>query len=275
MGQWSKKKRALAGLLALLFVLAACSMPTLGGASSPAQTLQNSAAAMAKLRTVHVDLQTTLAVQAGNAQNHITINLTGQGDGAQPDQASIRLFLGANPLLALISKGSKVYVQGRNHVWYWVEKSAIRDAAQNFFSQSMATRMGQIITVVESAGLTDHGQESLNGDSLDHITATLDQQTLQTLNSQLRGLLPQGVHSGESQITAASLDVWVDQSTGFVHQAILNVTTRIDTTALQAYLGHAGSQGVVPVSVQAKVSFSKFNQPVTIQAPDGALPFSQ
>lgn len=275
MEQWSKKYRALAGLLALLFVLAACSMPTLGGAASPAQTLQNSAAALAKLDTVHVDLQSTLAVQSSNTQNHLTLNLTGQGDGARPDQASIRLFLGANPLLALISTGSKVYVQGRNHTWYWVNKSAIRDAAQNFFSQSMATRMGQIMTVVESAKLTDHGQESLQGDSLDHITATLDQQTLQTLNAQLSGLLPQGVQSGQSQITAASLDVWVDQSTWFVHQAILNVTTQIDTNALQAYLGHAGSQGLVPVNVQVKVNFSKFNQPVTIQAPAGAIPFSQ
>jgi hypothetical protein len=275
MGQWSKKYRALIGLLALLFVLAACSFPALGGASTPAQTLQNSAAAMAKLTAVHVDLQTTLAAQASDARGHIMVKLTGQGDGAQPDEASIRLFMGQKPLLALISKGSRVYVQGKNQVWYWAEKNALRDAAQNFFSQSMATRLGQIMTVVESAGLTDHGQESLNGVSLDHITATLDQQTLQTLNTQLSGLLPQGVQSGQSRITAASLDLWIDQSSGFVHRAILNVTTQIDTTTLQPYLRQSSSLGVVPVTVQAEVNFSKFNQPVTIQAPANAIPFPQ
>lgn len=275
MPQWSKKYRALAGLLALLFVLAACSMPALGSASTPAQALQNSAAAMAKLTAVHVDLQTTLAAQASDARGHVTVSLSGQGDAARPDAASIRLFMGQSLVLAFISKGSRVYVQGKDHTWYWADKNAPKDAAQNFFSQSMATRLGQIMTVVESAGLTDHGQESLNGVSLDHITATLDQQTLQTLNTQLSGLLPRGVQSGQSQITAASLDLWIDQSTGFVHRAILNVSTQIDTTALQPYMGHANAVGVVPVTVRAEVNFSKFNQPVTIQAPANAIPYPQ
>lgn len=278
MVQFCKKYISLGALLALLLLLAACSVPGLGATSTtPVQTIQNSAAAMAKLNSVHVDLQTTLNARANNANGGVTFSLTGHGDAAQPSDASINLALGQNPVLAVVSKGSKVYVQTRNGVWYWLDKSTIKNTAQSFFSQSLATRLGQIMTVVENAKLTDHGQESLNGTSLDHITATLDQQTLQTLNSQLAGLLPQGVQAGQSQITAASLDLWIDQSTWYVHQAILNVTTQVDMTALQPFMGqsNSGVTGVVPVTVKAQVNFSKFNQPVNIQAPANAVPFPQ
>lgn len=274
--QWCKKYISLAGLLTLLVALAACSVPALGSASpTPAQTLQNSAAAMAKLNAAHVDLQATLAAQATGAQSGVTLNLTGQGDAQRPDDASIHLSLGQNPLLTLISKGPSVYVQGRNHRWYWIAKSTLKDAAQSFFAQSLATRLGQIMSVVENARLADRGQESLNGVSLDHISAVLDQQTLQDLNAQLSGLLPQDVKTGQSRITAASLDLWIDQSTGYVHQALLNVTTQVDTATLRPFLGHSSATGVIPVTVRAQVTFSKFNQPVTIQAPAGALPFPQ
>jgi outer membrane lipoprotein-sorting protein len=276
MVQWCKKYISLAGLLALLVLLAACSVPALGSSSSsPAQTLQNSAAALAKLNSVHAELQTSVAAQATNGRNGVTFSLTGHGDARRPADASISLSLGKDHLLAVISKGSIVYVQGRNHLWYWLDKHALKDAAQNFFSQSLATRLGQIETVVEQARLTDHGQESLNGVSLDHISAVLDQQTLQTLNTQLSGLLPRGVQTGQSQITAASLDLWIDQSTWYVHQAILNVGTQIDMSALQSSPGHTSATGVVPVTIKAQVNLSRFNEPVNIQAPTGALPFPQ
>lgn len=276
MVQFCKKYISLGGLLALVMVLAACSVPGLGGTPpTPAQTLQNSAAAMAKLNSVHVELQTTVNARANNSNGGVTFNLSGRGDAAQPSDASFNLALGQKHLLGVVSKGSKVYVQPSNGVWYWLDKSTVKNAAQNFFSQSLATRLGQIMTVVENAKLTDRGQESLNGTSLDHITATLDQQTLQSLNTQLAGLLPQGVQTGQSQITAASLDLWIDQSTWYVHQAILNVTTQVDMTALQPFIGQSDTTGVVPVTVKAQVNFSKFNQPVTIQAPANSVPFPQ
>ncbi len=275
MVQSCKKYISLGGLLALLLLLAACSVPGLGASSTPVQTLQNSAAAMARLNSVHVDLQTTVNARANNSNGGVTFNLSGHGDAVQPNDASISLSLGQKHLLGVVSKGSKVYVQPTNGVWYWLDKNTVKNTAQNFFSQSLATRLGQIMTVVENAKLTDHGQESLNGTSLDHITAVLDQQTLQTLNTQLAGLLPQGVQTGQSQITAASLDLWIDQSTWYTHQAILNVTTQVDMNALQPFIGQSDVTGVVPVTVKAQVNFSKFNQPVNIQAPANAVPFPQ
>lgn len=265
-----KKSLLLVGMITLLFLLVACSVP--GSTTSPAQTLSNSATAMSKLSAVHFDLQTTVAVTSSSSKNGLTYAITGQGDAAAPDKVSLQLNSGG-PLLALVSSGSKVYTQIKGGTWYSVDKSQIKDAEQNFFSQSLATRLGQIMSAVEGAQLTDHGQETLNGESLDHITATLDAQTLQTLSSELNGLAPSNAQSGQNQITKATLDVWIDTSTSYVHVAKLDIVTQIDASALEHFSGHkTGASGVLPIELKAQVTFSKFDQPVSIQPPTNSTP---
>jgi hypothetical protein len=276
--QTYKKHFYLTGLVALLFLLAACGIPGLASTPpTPAQTLQNSAQAMSQLKSVHFDLsQASLAIpSSSSATNGITFNVTGQGDTVSPDQVSVNLALGQNPLLNLVSTGGKVYVQVMGGVWYSTDASKIKDSLQKIFSQSPATRLGQIMVILQNAKLTDHGQESLGGTSLDHITATLDQQTLQTLNAQLNGLLPADAQNGQNQITQAAIDLWIDQSTGYVHQVKLDVVARVDTSALKQY-AQSGLDGsaVVSVELKAQLNFSKFNQPVTIQAPANSVPAS-
>lgn len=276
MVRFCKKNISLVGMLALLFVLAACSVPGLASTSlTPAQTLQNSAQAMSKLSSVHIDLQAGLSLQSSSSNGSMTFNLTGQGDAAKSGDASVQISLGSSPLLAVISKGQTVYVQFKNGTWYSATKDQIKDTSQNFFSQSLATRLEQIMTLAQNAKLTDHGQESLNGTSLDHITAVLDQQTLQALNSQLSGLIPVKNQNSQNQISQASLDLWIDQSTSYVHQAILNVTAQVDAQAVQHLTGQAtgSTSGTLPVTVKAQVNFSNFNQPVNIQAPANSTPF--
>lgn len=276
--QTYKKHFYLTGLVALLFLLAACGIPGLASTPpTPAQTLQNSAQAMSQLKSVHFDLsQASLAIpSSSSATNGITFNVTGQGDTVSPDQVSVNLALGQNPLLNLVSTGGKVYVQVMGGAWYSTDASKIKDSLQKIFSQSPATRLGQIMVILQNAKLTDHGQESLGGTSLDHITATLDQQTLQTLNAQLNGLLPADAQNGQNQITQAAIDLWIDQSTGYVHQVKLDVVARVDTSALKQY-AQSGLDGstVVSVELKAQLNFSKFNQPVTIQAPANSVPAS-
>jgi hypothetical protein len=276
MVRFCKKYISLMGMLALLFVLAACSVPGLAGASpTPAQTLQNSAQAMSKLSSVHIDLQAGLSLQSSTSNGGMTFTLTGHGDAAKSGDASVQISLGANPLLAVISKGQTVYVQFKNGTWYSATKDQIKNTSQNFFSQSLATRLEQIMALAQNAKLTDHGQESLNGTSLDHITAVLDQQTLQALNSQLSGLIPVGNQNGQNQISQASLDLWIDQSTSYVHQAILNLTAQVNAQALQHLTGQStgSTSGTLPVTVKAQVNLSNFNQPVNIQAPASSTPF--
>ncbi len=276
MVRFCKKYISLMGMLALLFVLAACSVPGLASTPpTPAQTLQNSAQAMSKLSSVHIDLQAGLSLQSSSSNGGMTFNLTGHGDAAQSGDASVQISLGSNPLLAVISKGQTVYVQFKNGTWYSATKDQIKNTAQNFFSQSLATRLEQIMTLAQNAKLTDHGQESLNGTSLDHITAVLDQQTLQALNSQLSGLIPVGNQNGQNQISQASLDLWIDQSTSYVHQAILNLTAQVNAQALQHLTGQStgSTSGTLPVTVKAQINLSNFNQPVNIQAPANSTPF--
>ncbi len=275
-----KKYTGLAGLLALLLLLAACSVPGLASTSpTPVQTLQNSAKVMSQLKSVHFAIpQATLALQSSSGSNSgVSFTLTGQGDAVSPDQASVSIALGKNPVFALISKGQKVYVQVTNGTWYSVEKSQIKDTVQSFFSQSLATQLGQIMTILQSAQLTDHGQETLNGVSLDHITATLDQQTLQELNSLLNSQLPTKAQSAQNQIKQATLDFWIDQSTGYVYQVKLDVLTQVNASSLQQFTGQStsGLSGVLPVELTAQINFSKFNQPLTIQAPTSSVPLQQ
>ncbi|HLI69916.1 MAG TPA: LppX_LprAFG lipoprotein, partial [Ktedonobacteraceae bacterium] len=269
--QINKKRLFLAGLGALLFLLTACSMPGLAGTSpTPEQTLQNSAKVMSQLKSVHFDIpQATLAMRSNNNSNSgVSFTLTGQGDAVSPDQASVDLLLGKNPVLALVSKGQTVYVQVTDGTWYSVNKSQVKNVFQGLFSQGITTQLGQIMTILQSATLTDHGQETLNGVSLDHITATLDGQTLQNLNSLLNSYLPQSAQSAQNQIKQAAMDLWIDQSTGYVYQTKLDVTVQIDASSLRSFLGQSAGNlsGVLPVELQAQIDFSKFNQPITIQA---------
>ena len=275
MVQISKKYIALVGLLSLIFVLAACSAPGLTSSStSPAQTLANSASVMSKLQSVHFNLQTTLATQTSNG---VTFNVAGQGDAASPDSVSVNLTAAQSPLLSLISSGQKVYVQLKGGSWYSVDKSKVKDAEQNFFSQSLSSRLGQLMAALQNAKLTDHGQESVNGEKLDHITATLDQQTLSTLSSDLNSLAPSQAQSGLNQLKQAILDVWIDTSTSYVHQAKIDLVTQIDAGAVQHFTGQQvnSATGALPVELKAQVNFSKFNQPVSIQPPASSIPLGQ
>lgn len=278
MVRFCKKYISLVGMLALLFVLAACSVPGIAGTSpSPAQTLQNSAQAMSKLSAVHIDLQAGLSLQSSTSNGGMTFNLAGQGDATKAGDASVQLSLGQSPLLGVISKGQTVYVQLRKGTWYSVSRSQITDATQNFFSQSLVTRLEQLMAVAQNAKLTDHGPESLNGTQLDHITAVLDQQTLQQLNTQLSAMIPAKAQNGQNQITQASLDLWIDQSTSYVHQAILNLTAQVDAQAVQHLTGQStgSTSGTLPATLKAQLNFSKFNQPINIQAPANSTPLFQ
>lgn len=277
-----KKHILLTGLAALLFILASCGMPGMATSSSaPTQTLQNSATAMSHLNSAHIDLQAKVNVQSAPSSTNsntsaLTFNVTGHSDVAHPDQVSADLQLGQTPLLSVVSAGQKVYVRGKNGTWFFLDKSQVKDGTQDFFSQSLTQRMGQIMAILQNAKLTDHGQESLNGQKLDHITATLDQQSLQALSGQLNALLPADQQSVQNQVQKATLDLWIDQSTSYVHQAKLDVVTQVDIDKIPT-LAHSQistSSTLLPVELNVQVNFSKFNQPLHIQIPTNAVPFT-
>ena len=271
-----KKYIFLTMLVTLLFLLAGCSMPGLAtstSSSTPAQTIQNSVHAMSQLKSAHINFQANVNVASSTPSTStstggLTFSLTGHSDVANPDQVSADLQLGSVPVLSLVSNGQKVYVRGKNGTWYFLEKSQLKDGAQNFFSQSLTQRMGQILILLQNAKLTDHGQEVLNGKTLEHITATFDQQTLQQLSVQLNGLLSA---NAQSQLQKATLDLWIDQSTWYVHQTQLDIVAQ-SQVSLNGQ-SKSNSTTVSPVDVKIQLNFSKFNEPVNIQVPSNAVPF--
>ncbi len=282
----------LTALMAFLLVLSACSAPGQANSPSPTplQTLQNSASAMNKLQSVHFDLQASLATQLGSATSatptaatpttpigNITFNVTGHGDAAGTDQSQVNLTLGNQPIVNVISKGQTVYVQTKDGQWFSVDKSKLKNGSQSFFSQSLAKHMADLTTLLLNAKLTDHGQETVNGESLDHITAVMDQQSLQALSSQLNGLLPANQQQAQNQLTKGTIDLWIDQSTSLIHQVKLDVMAQVDVSKMAQANGQGNGNTPMPASVEAKaqLNFSKFNQPVNIQAPSNATPLPQ
>jgi outer membrane lipoprotein-sorting protein len=277
MVQKHTKKIVLTGLLALLFVLSACGTASKAGSPSPSQTLQNSATAMSKLNEVHVDLQSTVNVQSsGSSTNGITFNVTGQADAASPNQFSLHLNLAQNPLFAIISTGNAVYLQKGNQQWYSIDSSKLSDGSQKSLSQGLPASMGQVLTILQNATLTDKGLATVNGQQLDHITATLDPNSLQMLTTQLNGMLPPDQQNEQNQLKQGTMDLWIDPATSYIHQAKLNATAQVDLNSLSSITGqHTGGSQVVPVVLNAQLNFSKFNQPVSIQAPSNSVPYPQ
>lgn len=273
-------KRYRMSLITLIFFLTACSTSSLASSlPSPAQMLQNSANAMSQLKSAHIDFQANLNIQVvtttptNSNANGLAFDVTGHSDVAAPDKVSLDLSLGQTPLFSLRVIGQKVYAHGKDGSWLLLDKSQVKDGVQNFFSQSLTQRTAQIMAMLQNAKLTDHGQESLNGKTLEHLTVTLDQQSLKALSEQLNGMLSTDLQSGQNQLQQATLDLWIDQSTWYVHQAKLDVVTHVDGSKIPMLAEQQGngSAAIVPVELKIQVNFSKFNEPVDIQAPANAV----
>lgn len=262
-------------LVILLLLLTSCSAPSLASSSlSPAQMLQKSINAMSHLQSAHLDLQTDVSLPSDSLMMNATINtsalrVTGHGDVANPDKVSLDLFMGNTPLVAVRSLGSKVYIQEKNGKWFFLEKSQIKDKEQSFFAQSMTQHLGQIMAVLQNAKLTDDGQETLNGQSLEHITATLDGQALQALSTQFNGFLAAHMPQAQNQLQQATLDLWLDQSTWYVHQAQLDLVAQVRTPLAGSH--NTNSAITEQVDLKVLLNLSKLNQPVTIQTPANAV----
>ncbi len=263
--------------LTLLFVvLSACGA---GQGNSPQQTLANSATAMSKLNSVHFTLQTTISAQSTTSSGGVTATISGNGDVVRPNKVTAKFMLGQNQSLAVISTGDKVYVQENNGTWYVTNASTATSGMQKVFSQDLLSQLSSFITILKDATLTDHGNETVNGTSLDHITVTLDSQTLQALSSQINSLLPGAVQSNQNAINQASLDLWIDPTTSYIHQANLSLAVHLDLSKVPALSANGQTvklpATVQPATVKLQLNLSNFNESVTINAPANAQPLPQ
>jgi len=263
------------GVTLVLFMLfvSACSA-TFGsntGTSSlsAGQVLQNSIKAMQKLKSAHVNVNATGAVKTASTatsgtNSQISLNMTGTGDEKLPNASSLQFTLNQSMHLAEITQGDKVYVQNTKGQWYLLNESALGSMTGNPFSGFNANDVNSLLALSNHAKVVDHGDQSLNGVTLRHITITIDKAGLSQLLSsdkQLSGLLGQQNLNkllANTKAFQGSVDLWIDETTFYVHRTEVKISMDENTG--------------MTVNYDSTIDLSKFNQPVTITPPTNATP---
>jgi hypothetical protein len=270
--QAQTQKLMLTCLIAALCLLNDCGI-TAVAATSPSQTLQKSSDAMSKLNSFHVDFQSTENVHSSNGTSY---NINGTADAAQNNQMAINLSRGSNPLTKVVSTGQTVYAQNGTGPWYTTSPSNLPNGLQQDVSQGLPASTGQFLSFLKNTKLADNGMETITNLKLDHITATLDAQSLRNLTTQINSMLPSQLQSNLNQIKQGVVDLWVDPTTSYLHQMKINASGQVDQNALPPNASQkTNGSTAVPVDAKGQLNFNKFNQPVNIQVPNNATPYPQ
>lgn len=298
-----QKGRYMLGLLAtvaILLIMSACGLGSSGSGSQSsktgAQVLQSTVNTMKQLKTVHVDMKANANIgivgltptPGSTTPSTISFNVTVNGDEVLPDQAaSLKLtmggFSGLNLNLAEVSKGDKIYFQNSKGQWYVIEKSQLvgSNSASNPFSSANVPNFNQLLDLSKHAQVTDHGDQSLNGENLRHITITLDKNGLKDLlnsTGQLSSL------TGSSQQTVdrfmnstknfqASLDFWIDESTSYVHRVEMKFNLNIDARSFATPGTTSKGPSAITLGFDTTIDLSRFNDSsITVTTPANAIP---
>jgi hypothetical protein len=270
-------------LVATLVAVTACT-PNIGNGGSNLtvlQVLQKSADAMKQLKSAHIELKATGSVQ-GDASSPHTLNMTGSGDEALPDQEQLSLTTNGTSVEEIVS-GDKVYVKNASGQWYVLDKSAFKGVVTNPFSGIDANDMNTLLGLLQETQLTDNGVQSLNGENLRHITIGLDKNALKQIldkNQQLAGYIGQANVDAILNNTKkfnASLDLWIDEATGYVHRSEFKLSLNANISSASTVVATTTTGTVtVPSNVtttfDSVVDLSKFNAPVSITPPTNAIP---
>lgn len=286
-------------LISTVMFISACSQPitgpTTGTTSSltPLQVLQKSANAMQQLKSAHVEIQSTNNVQSSNADTTVatptataasstpipttsSLTIKGSGDEALPDQEQLNLTINQNTHLAEIVQGNKVYVQNAQGQWYVLDKSAFQGIVANPFA-GVNFDQNSLLALIQHTQITDHGTQSLNGQNLRHITATLDKEGVRQLlndNPQLAGSLGgQNIDAilNNTKSFLSSVDVWIDESQFYVHRTELKLNLVANTSGLNGTPTATPPPSSITTNLDTVVDLSKFNVPVVITAPTNAI----
>jgi len=277
----------LALLVAMILLMSACSQTTTGVAPSNLSSidvLQKSADAMKQLKSSHVEIKSNSNVQttggtSANSSNstpsgatNSTFALTASGDQALPDgMEQLAIDLNATKLKEVL-QGDKVYVQNGQGQWYVFNKSDFDNIATNPFS-GVSLDQTTVLGAIENIKLDDHGADTLNGQSMRHITATLDKDAFKAIvsqNPQLKSAFGQQDINTLLKSTKkflSTVDVWIDEKQFYVHRTQLKWDIDADTSAVGK-----GAPSNVASTLDTTVDLSNFNVPVTINPPTNAIP---
>jgi hypothetical protein len=295
----NKGRYILGSLLAAaaLLIISACGPGSTGTSNqTPAQVLQNSSNAMKQLKTVHVEMKVTSHIEAigltpthgSTTPTNITFNINATGDEVLPDQASLKLtiggFSGVNLSLAEILKGDKVYIQNSKGQWYVIDKSVItgNNATSNPLSGASVPDFKKLLDIGQHAQLTDHGDQSLNGETLRNVTVTLDKNGLKQLlqnTGQLNSLT--GANSqmfdqfmNSTKNFQATLDFWTDESTSYVHRIEMKFNLNLDMSSfVTPGTTNSNTPSAIKLAFDTTIDLTRFNDTsITVTAPANAIP---
>src|SRR5436309_12354694 len=138
--------------------------------------------------------------------------------------------------LAQIVQGEKDYIQNAKGQWYVLDKSALKGYVDNPFSGINNPDLSLLIGLLQHTKITDNGVQSLNGQNLRHITIALDKTALKQFlsnNQQLIDLLGQqnlNVIIDNTKTFSSSVDLWIDETTYYVHRTELKFNLNADTS---------------------------------------------
>ena len=292
-----RKMYSLAALLLMVLVLLAVS--ACGGSSLTAgQLLTNSANAMKQIKSLHLDMTTTVNVAVTGVPNsdstssipgNTNITVKASGDEVMPDQSSLKLS-GSGPgkfAFAEVVKGNQLYIQNAQGQWYVIDKSKLEgttNSLNNVLSNASAPDFSKLLNMLEKdVTVADHGDETLNGASLRHITITLDKNGLVKLIDntdqfkKLPGTSQQSINDMLKSVSnfSASLDFWFDESTSYIHRLELKLNTAVDLSKLTSPATATTASAPSAFSLKADIvlDLSKFNDPsIKITAPANAIP---
>lgn len=280
--------------LCVLVLASACSQggttPTTGSTSklTPLQVLQKSETAMQQLKSAHIDLKSTTNAQlaglssgtptptTGTGTSNLTLNVTGSGDEQLPNAEQMTLTLSQGVKLSEIVQGNNVYIQNTQGKWYVLNKSDLQGSLANIFS-GVNINQNDLLALLQHSKITDYGDQTLNGQSLRHISASLDKAGVQQLlqdNPQLSGSLSQqqiNTLLNNTKTLQSSIDVWIDESQFYVHRTEVKLNL-VTSAGLSGTPTASASQGSIAVNSDSIIDLSKFNESITITPPSNATP---
>ena len=261
--------------LALVLLVSACGSPSSSGSQTPLQVLQKSLTAMQQLKAVHINMKLTSNGDWGRSSKSSTaqpfsVSATANGDEVRPDKSMLHLSIGQGYNVAETTLGKLLYVQNSKGQWYVLDTSKSKGSANNPFTSMNSSTYNKLLAIAQKATYTDHGVQTLNGESLRHITVTFSKDVLKDLlnASNLSALQQQRANTlvNNAKLVNPTLDVWVDESTSYVHHMELIFDMNVNTSSFGTSVSSS------TINVDMTVDYSKFNVPVTISAPGNAIP---
>ncbi len=291
-----RKKYTLSGLLimvAVLLLMSACGTSSV----TAGQLLTNSANAMKQIKSLHLDMTANMSFSisgqpssssTSSIPGNMSITVKASGDEVVPDQNSLKLTTSGigNFTFAEIAKGNQIYLQNAQGQWYVMNKSALLGSTNplsNLLSSASVPDFNKLLNLVQKdVTVTDHGDETLNGTSLRHITVTLNKNGLVQLienTDQFKGLTGANKQNATNILNSVSnfggtLDFWFDESTSYIHRFELKLNMAMDPSKFSSPTpaSTTGTPSGISIKADIVVDLSRFNDSsIKITAPTNAI----